>query len=93
MSKFTIFIDFDEGTFICQIRASSHNDALEAWLNDPHKSFLMYVKDNFCSSFHRIEKGEDNFSDLVSLEELDQIWCTSGLLFDRLAIIHVIRTL
>jgi hypothetical protein len=85
---YTFITDWDGGTYLSQTMAIDLNSALDNWINLLIQRNDLNLSLNLIDSF--IVKLRD--SELVSIEGLFSVWCTSILLDEKIAIIHVVLT-
>jgi len=86
MHLYTVIVEFDGGTFISQIPAKSHDEALAIWGRHRTKKFNLKTRSALIKALRDGEHG------LVPLERLRNTWCTSASLGDEFILINVIKT-
>lgn len=88
LKTYTFLTDWDGGTYLCQIRAMDLDSAVGDWID------LLIKRNDFNLSLRLINyfvvKLKD--SEFVTIEGLSSVWCTSILLDEKIAIIHVVLT-
>ena len=87
MALYTIVLDFDGGTYIRQERAADADTAVAVW--EKRKSVR-----NFLGLRHTKGSLFDEEVDRipVALKGLRNVWCTSALVGEKLALINVVKT-
>ena len=84
-SLYTLILDWNGGTYVSQIEASDAPSALLAWADEfrlpqtkPHK---------------RISLGPLNVHEnLVPASDCRNVWCASGRIGSKLALVHLVLT-
>lgn len=76
MKKFTFIAEFKNGTYISQYKA----DNLDV------QFFTNKVKTKIQ------EKVRDSFYSPVSIEEVDNVWCSSYVIFRSLLLLNIVET-
>lgn len=86
-SLYSIILDWGGGTYISQIKAANNNRVIEKWLSKFNFSELAVSEEEFSDFYEDCKK-----SDLITLEDLKNIWCITSMLQGKLALINIIET-
>jgi hypothetical protein len=86
---FTIVMEFDGGTFISQSHGHTPEDALQKWCEDLDSNTIQ----NFGPKSKDILVNEllDCNHNLVLLDGMINVWCTSHVIRGKLMLINVIK--
>ena len=86
---YTIFLEYDGGTFISQEIATSPVEAVRFWSrNEKATGFPQQL-----NASQRIELQQDFYdSDLVPIEGLKNVWCDTTTIANELLLLHCIQT-
>lgn len=84
---FTIIVDYDGNTFVEQLLCDNQEHALNKWLCIFSESKLVDLIE-----LNELESQLKEDNDLILLNGMKNIWCTSVLLKKGLGLIHVIQT-
>jgi len=88
-SLFTVFCDYDGGTYISQHRVENPTQAIADWAG-PNSFLIQKLK---LSSERQIQLQNELFGDLPSpLDDLISVWCSSARVKEKLLILYVIKT-
>ena len=87
MKKFTFIAEYKKGTYISQYESSNLMEALVIWADNLDIQFFTEkVKDKIQ------EKVRDNFYSPVSIEKVDNVWCSSYVIFRSLLLLNIVET-
>ena len=95
MNRFTIFFDYCGGTYISQVRALNHNEAVRNWYLSPNQEMLKSLKYNnekLDWANDLIEKIERDESCIVKVEGLISVWYISYIQDENLAGLGIVKT-
>lgn len=84
---YTIFLDFDGGTYVSQVWAFSNREAMSKWFTQvcpKVEDLSVFMKSFTLSEWEKLE--------IVPLSGLKNIWCGSLMVKDNLAILHLVAT-
>ena len=81
MKKFTFIAEYKKGTYISQYESSNLMEALVIWADNLEK-----VKAKIQ------EKVRDNIYSPVSIEKVDNVWCSSYVIFRSLLLLNIVET-
>ena len=88
MALFTVILDFLGGTYIHQVRADSPQEASIKWAKQIDKQGVAGIDDTAAQTL--IEEVVD--SSPTSLDGIENVWCTTALLNNKLALINIVQT-
>ena len=88
MALYTFILEYSGGTYMAQVRAASPKAAMKKWgqtldvsqiygMNEDRKGALM----------QEIDSGK-----LILLGGMLNVWCTSAVVNDELALLHIVKT-
>ena len=90
MSLFTVIMEFNEGTFVSQIRDTSPAKSLIKWAKkldiDDIPGLGPKLKEQLLNSFNDTEHAP------VLLDGMKNVWCTCVTLTGKLLLVHIIKT-
>jgi hypothetical protein len=86
MNLYTIILDLKGGTYISQINETNEKGALNNW-RDSIDDLLPELDIAYKNSIRN-----SNAFELIPLSGLENVWCSSELIGDSLALISIIRT-
>ena len=87
MKKFTFIAEYKKGTYISQYESSNLMEALVIWADNLDIQFFTEkVKAKIK------EKVRDNFYSPVSIEKVDNVWCSSYVIFRSLLLLNIVET-
>ena len=87
MKKFTFIAEYKKGTYISQYESSNLMEALVIWADNLDIQFFTEkVKTKIQ------EKVRDNFYSPVSIEKVDNVWCSSYVIFRSLLLLNIVET-
>ena len=82
---YTVFLDYDGGTYVSQIQSESLQSALQTWLQEqcPHIDGI---------STMQVELSDDELRNLSfdALTDMSGVWCTSVTVGRKLALFHFV---
>ena len=90
MALFTVVMEYNEGTYISQIKNASPENALRLW----GTSLDLNTIPNFGSKSKKILLNEllDCNHKLVLLDKMVNAWCTSLVIRNKLILLNIIKT-
>lgn len=80
MALYTLLLDYRGGTYISQITADSESLALDLWT----PSIQDDVEKDLVSELRRDR--------LVQIEDTKNVWCTTAIVRDNLAVMNIVKT-
>jgi hypothetical protein len=90
MELYTFIMEYKEGTYISQVRASDLNEAREKWAKEINiseiQNFGVKAKERL------IEEMQDSENIPVKLNGLTNIWSCGALVNGHVPLINIIRT-
>ena len=87
MEKFTFIAEFKHGNYISQYKADNLMEAVLIWADNLDVQFFTNkVKTKIQ------EKVRDSFYSPVSIEEVDNVWCSSYVIFRSLLLLNIVET-
>lgn len=87
MRKFTFIAEFKKGTYISQYEASNLIEALLIWADNLDVQFFTNkVKAKIQ------EKVRDDFYSPVSIEKVDNVWCSSYVISRSFLLLNIVET-
>jgi hypothetical protein len=90
MALFTVFIDYDGGTYISNIRGRDVVQAFRRWMKAYPSETIPRIKGvsraKLAAEFH------DKASEPLLVHNQGRVWCHGGLLNDKLALLYLIQT-
>ena len=87
MKKFTFIAEYKKGTYISQYESSNLMEALVIWADNLDVQFFTNkVKTKIQ------EKVRDSFYSPVLIEEVDNVWCSSYVIFRSLLLLNIVET-
>ena len=83
---FTFFLDFDGGTYITQV-AGTLEEACEKWFS----TGVQNVDELDDADKVELTRSFTN-DELIRVDGVKNVWCLSGLVKERLALLHIVQT-
>ncbi len=87
MKKFTFIAEYKKGTYISQYESSNLMEALVIWADNLD---IQFFTEKVKAKIH--EKVRDNFYSPVSIEKVDNVWCSSYVIFRSLLLLNIVET-
>jgi hypothetical protein len=86
---FTILMEFEGTTSASQVRASSVNEALRLWADRLCEPGCYGLSE---AAAHRLRKAMGGEDGAEGVNGLSNVWCTTAIAGESLAILHVVKT-
>ncbi len=87
MKKFTFLVEFRGGTYISQYKAINLTEALFLWANNVDVPvFTNKIQERIKEKI----KEEDFFP--IAVKTVDNVWCTSYVIFRSLLLLNIVET-
>src|SRR5262245_52732914 len=86
----TFVLDYRGGTYISQVEARGPAEALEAWLDTIDLDEITGLTNRSRARFR--ESILSHHNDIVPVNEVQNVWCASGVVRGALALVHIIHT-
>ncbi len=90
MALYTIILDYDGGTYIDQVKSRSLKNVLILWATTLSENEVFGYKLGKQRKAELIEELKDRKP--VALNGLQNAWCRSALIQDKLALINIVLT-
>lgn len=92
MNLYTVLMDFRDGTYISQVKASEQIKAVEIWANKLNTKEIMYFSEKSKSQLIIAipELIKDN--EIVTLDNLQNVWTFTLQFKTGFAIVNIIET-
>ena len=87
MKKFTFIAEYKKGTYISQYESSNLMEALVIWADNLD---IQFFTEKVKAKIQ--EKVRDNFYSQVSIEKVDNVWCSSYVIFRSLLLLKIVET-
>lgn len=87
MKKFTFIAEYKKGTYISQYESSNLMEALVIWADNLD---IQFFTEKVKAEIQ--EKVRDNFYSPVSIEKVDNVWCSSYVIFRSLLLLNIVET-
>ena len=87
MKKFTFIAEYKKGTYISQYDSSNLMDALVIWADNLD---IQFFTEKVKAKIQ--ENVRDNFYSPVSIEKVDNVWCSSYVIFRSLLLLNIVET-
>ena len=87
MKKFTFIAEYKKGTYISQYESSNLMEALVIWADNLD---IQFFTEKVKAKIQ--EKVRDNFYSRVSIEKVDNVWCSSYVIFRSLLLLNIVET-
>lgn len=87
MKKFTFIAEFRNGTYISQYEASNLIEALFIWAENLD---LQYFTSKVKNKIQEKAREEDFFP--VPVKTVDNVWCSSYVIFRSLLLLNIVET-
>ena len=87
MKKFTFIAEFKNGTYISQYKADNLMEAVLIWADNLDVQFFTNKVKTKIQEIVR-----DSFYSPVSIEEVDNVWCSSYVIFRSLLLLNIVET-
>ncbi len=87
MKKFTFIAEYKKGTYISQYESSNLMEALVIWADNLD---IQFFTEKVKAKIQ--EKVRDNFYSPVSIEKVDNVWCSSYVIFRSLLLLNIVDT-
>lgn len=87
MKKFTFIAEYKKGTYISQYESSNLMEALVIWADNLD---IQFFTEKVKAKIQ--EKVRDNFYYPVSIEKVDNVWCSSYVIFRSLLLLNIVET-
>jgi hypothetical protein len=89
-------MEYREGTYISQVRASSPKQAVKRWARQLNPKdiwgFGANAKEQLLNDLSGTEKWNDKFPFPTPLNHVANTWCTTALVRGHVAMIHLVKT-
>ena len=87
MKKFTFIAEYKKGTYISQYESSNLMEALVIWADNLD---IQFFTEKVKAKIQ--ENVRDNFYSPVSIEKVDNVWCSSYVIFRSLLLLNIVET-
>ena len=87
MKKFTFIAEYKKGTYISQYESSNLMEALVIWADNLD---IQFFTEKVKAKIQ--EKVRDNFYSPGSIEKVDNVWCSSYVIFRSLLLLNIVET-
>ena len=87
MKKFTFIAEYKKGTYISQYESSNLMEALVIWADNLD---IQFFTEKVKATIQ--EQVRDNFYSPVSIEKVDNVWCSSYVIFRSLLLLNIVET-
>ncbi len=87
MKKYTFIAVFKTATYVSQYEASNLTEALLIWADKLNTQFLTNKMKAIV-----LEKVRDSFYSPVPIEEVENVWCSSYVIYRSLLILNIVET-
>ena len=87
MKKFTFIAEYKKGTYISQYESSNLMEALVIWADNLD---IQFFTEKVKAKIQ--EKVRDTFYSPVSIEKVDNVWCSSYVIFRSLLLLNIVET-
>ena len=87
MKKFTFIAEYKKGTYISQYESSNLMEALVIWADNLD---IQFFTEKVKAKIQ--EKVRDSFYSQVSIEKVDNVWCSSYVIFRSLLLLNIVET-
>ena len=89
---FTYVLEYDEGTFIKQIKGENFTVSTKFWLKDMLiDSEIEFINNQNYQSIYEELFNDDVFLP-IELNSIKNVWCFTFLIKERLALVNIIKT-